>query len=130
MSVEAKRGSIYRWYDENAEIKEKYVLVVSSTHRSFDKMISIISLVDKYIDADDSIPVEVMGVGTLYCHCGLPTYLHRYKLGERVDVVDIDTMDRINRMMHKQLGLDAPDIQDNLYKELYENLLEKVVDKI
>ena len=118
----AKRGFIYEFREKDGAVKNT-VLVISSNHRQEDNLISILMLGTKYT-GKDCIEVKLADE-TRYVHCGLVTYASRARLGDILEEVPVDVMERISNNIAYQLG-----INDGIdYKQLYDDLMSKVVSK-
>ena len=128
--VNAKRGHIYLFEDANAQWKEKYVLVVSDDTRQTDKIVSIVVLGDNNRGVD-VVAVDIPNVGTKYAHTGMITYIGRYKLSKDLGQVSKKKMDLIDTHILRHYGLaDAKTCAEHsMYKNAYEELLEKVLKK-
>lgn len=118
----AENGVIYDFIEKTGEVSKK-VLVVQNGKRSEDNLVSVLMLGTKK-GMSDTIPVKLDGT-TYYVHCGMITYCKRIALGRRCGRVSNDTLDRIKNNIAYQLGIG----DGNNYKELYENLLEKVANR-
>lgn len=126
--VQAKRGWLYLFRDEKAEYKDKYVVVVSNNNRQTDKLVSILVLGDSNAGSD-VVPVKVPGIGTMYAHTGMVTYIGRDKLTTEISQISKKTMDTIDTYLISQYGL-IPAVklaEYNLYKGLYNELLDRFV---
>lgn len=117
----ANRGCVYEFLEKDGQIKN-YVLVISGQQRATDKLITILMLGDSPAGAD-VVKIDFKGESK-YIHCGMMTYCARVKLGHCVMTLDDYLMNRIDKELAKQLGLVA---DDSHYKELYDNLLDKIV---
>lgn len=130
--LEAKRGWLYLYHDDNAVYKDKYVIVVSNDNRSTDKLVSILMLQDSS-SGSDVIPVKVPNVGTMYVHTGMITYFGRHLLTKEVCQLSKKTMERIDNSLCYQYGLvtNKEILEYNMYKNLYEDLLDRLtgIDK-
>lgn len=128
-SLQAKRGWLYRWHDDKAEYKDKYVVIVSAESRETDGIISMIVLGDSSA-GNDVVPVKVPNLRTMYAHCGTVTYLAREKLTEEICQISKKTMKDINKQMLWQYGLveESKIVEYNHYKEEYNNLIEKLLN--
>lgn len=120
-SNEANRGSIYEFLEKDGSVRN-YVLVVSGQQRATDKLITILMLGNSPAGAD-VVKIDFNGEPR-YLHCGMMTYCARVKLGKKLMTLDEDAMSKVNAELAKQLGLQ---MTDQHYKELYENLLDKIV---
>lgn len=118
----ATRGAIYEFLEKDGTTRN-FVLVVSSQTRATDKIISVLMLGDSPAGYDI---VEIPFMGTIrYVHCGMITYCGRTRLGRKMDIVDPETMRKIDTQLAKDLGITISD--DSIYKDLYENLIDRLV---
>ena len=119
----AERGQIREFIEKDETIKN-CVLVVSSNERKYDKIVSIIML-RAIPTGSDTVRIPSDDGGTYYASCGLVTYVHRSRLGAVKALLTEEKMAEIDERIADNLGIK----EDTPYKELYENLLEKVVSR-
>lgn len=122
----AINGMIYEFLDSDFKNSDRHVLVVQNNARSEDNVASVLLVGDKKGYNCDTIPIKFGGV-THYVHCGMVTYVQRTRLGKKKANVSDETMERIKRNIAVQLGLLD---DDNDYKAMYEQLLDKVIKEI
>lgn len=122
---QAQNGVIYEFLEKDGATT-KYVLVVQNDKRTEDNLVSILMLGEKKGYSSDTIPVKFDGT-LYYVHCGMTTYCKRSMLGKKKASVSDETMSRIKRNIALQLGLLD---DDNDYKAMYEQLLDKVIKEI
>lgn len=122
---EAQNGVIYEFLEKDGTTN-KYVLVCQNDKRTEDNLVSILMLGTKKGYSSDSIPIKFGGI-IYYAHCGMLTYCKRSYLGKKKAKVSDDTMARIKKNISVQIGI-AED--DNDYKAMYEQLLNKVIKEI
>lgn len=123
----AERGVIYKFIEAEGKNQPKghYCLVVSSMARATDKIITILTLGNSPAGID-VIPVTLPDGTQMYLHCGMVTYTGRDRLGDIVMALSDEEMDKVNTCLMNSLGLS--DTAD--YKTLYENLMDRVCDKL
>ena len=127
--LEAKRGFVYLFKDDNAKWKDKYVLVVSDDSRAMDKIVSVVVLGDS-ANGHDVVPVTIPNIGVKYAHCGMVTYMGRHLLNEEIFKVNTATIKAINKQIISNMGLIDTEkmIEYNNFKQEYNNLLDKLMD--
>lgn len=108
----ARRGHKYEFLEKDGTTK-KTCLVVSSDSRKASKIISILMIGNK--ENSDSVCV---GNGE-YVNCGLVTYCMRDRLGDEVGVALPETMNEIETVLCRSLGITD-------YREIYYDLLREV----
>lgn len=122
----AERGRVYEFYDNEGKLTQNYALVISSDTRAHDKFVSILMLND-FANGPDVMKVQVKlisGSSLQKCiHCGMVSYAARERLGDIVGTVPNETMNQINNLIAKQLGL----VIQTDYKTLYEDLLDRII---
>lgn len=118
----ATRGAIYEFLEKDGTTRN-FVLVVSSQARATDKIISVLMLGDSPAGFD-IVEIPFMDT-TRYVHCGMVTYCGRTRLGRKMDIVDPEIMRKIDAQLAKDLGIPISD--DSFYKDLYENLVDRLV---
>lgn len=126
MEFSADRGSIYEFIESDGTVKNR-VLVVSDQSRSRENIISALRL-SPAKEGRDTIMVDYDSKTGCYwyVHCGCVSYVYRNRLGRKTGEVLETTMKEIDVLMREQLGLTEDKVT---YKELYENLLNKVMSK-
>ena len=119
----AESGMIYEFIEKDGEIKNKF-LVIQNEKRAENNLVSGMMLGTRK-GASDTIPIKLDGT-MYYVHCGMMTYCKRKFLGKKIGNIQKETMSRIKKSVAFQLGLSD---DDNNYKEMYEQLLNKVMEK-
>jgi len=122
----AINGMIYEFLEKDGTTTGKMVLVVQNDKRTEDNLVSCLMLGTKRGYSNDSIPIKFDGT-VYYVHCGMTTYCKRSMLGKKKANVADDTMSRIKKNIAVQLGITD---DDNDYKAMYENLLNKIIKEI
>ena len=127
MVTEAKRGYIYR-FDDNKNSHERYMLVVSSDTRATDKVVSVIMFGDSFL-GHDVVKITNEAIGVKYLHCGMITYTKREFLTEEVGKISAEELKAVEDILCRELSLREDVVTElNLYKKLYEDLLNKVCE--
>lgn len=124
-----KRGYIYE-FEPKTEYKNKaYALAVSSDSRAMDNIVSIIILSKNYQIENIEIVNSQFEYGVMYCNCGKITHSERTRLVREVSKVSEKKMEKIDRLIAQNLGLNPlkTEAENIVYKELYHELLEKMV---
>ena len=104
--------------------------MVSDDSRSSDTFLSILMLGDSS-KGRDVVEVDTYATGKRYVHCGMVTYVKRELLTEHVTNVDEETMHRIDMTLARELGIENDyAVQAHLYRKMYNELLDKLVNKI
>lgn len=117
----AETGVIYDFIEKDGSCTKMF-LVVQNEKRTEENLVSGLMLGTKR-GTSDTVPIKLDGQ-YYFVHCGMVTYCNRKMLGHRVAMVSADTMNRIRKNIAFQLGINQ---DTNDYKELYENLLNKIM---
>lgn len=120
------RGNIYEFINKDGEPNGK-ALVISSQKRCRDNLVSILKL-SPVGNGTDAVAIAYNSQEGIYwyVHCGCVSYAYKDKLGKRTGEVSEQKMREIDDRIREQLGLDGI----ASYKDLYEDLLQKVVDRV
>lgn len=126
----AKRGHIYEFDDGKNPIK-RYVLVISSDTRACDTLVNIIMLGDSP-RGHDVVMIDDPNFETVkYLHCGMVTYTRRDYLVKEICTVSPEIMEEIEEKISVEFSI-LKNVKEmaTFYKTAYNELLEKVIDKI
>lgn len=121
--VKAERGCVYEFFEKDGTSRNLCV-VISNNKRASDKIINILMLKDD-LPCEDTIDVEV-NHQRYVVHCGCVTYTYRNQLGRKICKLSENKLSAISDSVMAQLGINIPDMG---YKQLYELLLDKVLNK-
>ena len=124
-SLIADRGGIYTWSGgvNNPKATFTHCLVISDDSRASDAIISVLFLYNGLGKGIDSVDFTVDGV-KYHVHAEMVTYTGRNLLSKKVMQLPEDKMNKVDSIMRKGLGLDA---DDGVYKELYDDLVGRIV---
>lgn len=125
-----KRGYIYEFTPKTIGFTGKaYALAVSANNRGADNIVNIIMLSTTYIPESIPITNDTFPENILYCNCGKVTHTERMRLVKEIGKVSDKKMERIDNQISATLGLypQELEVENRIYKDMYHNLLEKVV---
>lgn len=119
----AVRGHVYDFIETDGSIKNR-VLVVSSNRRMKDNIVSVIMLRNRsYGNEVTDILVEDRGWFVDGC---MVTFCRRDRLGKDYGAIKASKLKDITKGIARALDIEVADVN---YKELYEDLLDKVMER-
>lgn len=127
-----KRGYIYKFEPKSDHYTNNcYALAVSADSRGADNIVSIILLSKTPTPECISIRNNQFPDEYLYCNFGKVTFTDRQRLTEEVTKLSDKKMEKIDRLISRGLGLNPEymSAENAVYKDLYHELLEKLVNK-
>lgn len=124
-----KRGYIYEFEPKTDCENKLFALAVSSDGRSADNVVSVIILSKIYSFGCVEIVNNQFPESVLYCNCGKVTHAERYRLKREISKVSDRKMEKIDRAIASALGINPMmmEAENKVYKELYQELLERVL---
>lgn len=124
-----KRGYIYEFTPKTDFGCKVFALAVSADSRCADNIVSIIILSPNPGAGNVQIVNNAFPENILYCNCGKVTHTERDRLLREVSKVSDKKMEKIDRSIAYALGLNPMmvDAENKVYKELYKELLDKVL---
>ena len=121
--IVAVRGHVYDFIETDGSIKNR-VLVVSSNRRMKDNIVSVIMLRNRsYGNEVTDILVEDRGWFVDGC---MVTFCRRDRLGKDYGAIKASKLKDITKGIARALDIEVADVN---YKELYEDLLDKVMER-
>lgn len=129
-TVIVKRGHIYEFEPKNEMPEKVFALAVSTDARATDNIVNVIVLTPKWNTVTVHIEHPEFPEGGLYINCGKLTFTERWRLKRDVFALDEPAMERVDRFLCGALGL-FPErmlMENIVYREVYEDLLEKVLN--
>ena len=124
-----KRGYIYEFQPKSEFDGKVYALAVSADSRGAGNIVRIIILSPNPSPECITISNSQFAEQTLYCNCGKVTSTERGRLLREVSKVSDRKMQKIDRQLAYSLGLNPMmmDVENKVYKKLYESLLNRVL---
>lgn len=124
-----KRGYVYEFEPKTEFSGKVYALAVSADRRGLDNVVSIILLSRNPSPECIEIANSQFAEGVLYCNCGKATSTERDRLTREVFKIADKKMKKIDSRLSSNLGLNPleMEIENKVYKELYHELLERVI---